>query len=194
MSRSSFQNCSPEHIVRKAVTIAKRPIVTTKFGPYSACIIDVIMRVMPDMPVLWVDTGFNTTQTYEFVEHVKKLYDLNLHVYKPKHHSFQSPPPLGTKAHKRFTQEVKLEPFQRALDELQPDVWFTNLRKGQTSHRDQLDVYNHTDDGMLKVCPFYHWTDEEIENYLFENDLPYEFSYYDPTKVLEHRECGIHLS
>ena len=47
-------------------------------------------------------------------------------------------------------------------------------------------------DGIIKVSPFYHWTDQELDNYLNRYELPNEFTYFDPTKVLENRECGLH--
>ena len=73
-----------------------------------------------------------------------------------------------------------------------PDVWFTNLRKGQTTFRNSIDIVSVSADGVLKVSPFYNWSDEQLDVYLKENNLPNEFKYYDPTKVLESRECGLH--
>jgi phosphoadenosine phosphosulfate reductase len=42
------------------------------------------------------------------------------------------------------------------------------------------------------VSPFYHWSDEKLDAYLEKHELPNEFKYFDPTKVLENRECGLH--
>jgi phosphoadenosine phosphosulfate reductase len=75
----------------------------------------------------------------------------------------------------------------------QPDVWFTNLRKGQTAFRDGLDIVSKSKDGILKVSPFYHWSDQDLDVYLTQQDLPNEFTYYDPTKVEDNRECGLHI-
>ncbi len=45
---------------------------------------------------------------------------------------------------------------------------------------------------MLKVSPFYHWSNSDLDTYLFERQLPNEFVYFDPTKVESNRECGLH--
>ena len=37
-----------------------------------------------------------------------------------------------------------------------------------------------------------HNTKEDLDKYLEENKLPNEFKYFDPTKALENRECGLH--
>jgi phosphoadenosine phosphosulfate reductase len=94
--------------------------------------------------------------------------------------------------HKEFTSQVKLEPFKRAMSVHQPDVWFTNLRKGQTAFRDSISIVSQGEDGVLKVSPFYNHSDEELDLYLKENKIPNEHKYFDPTKVLGNRECGLH--
>ena len=63
---------------------------------------------------------------------------------------------------------------------------------GQTTFRNSIDIVSVSADGVLKVSPFYNWSDEQLDVYLKENNLPNEFKYYDPTKVLESRECGLH--
>ena len=101
-------------------------------------------------------------------------------------------PQIDDPKHEIFTEQVKLEPFNRAMREHKPDVWFTNLRSGQTSFRNSIDIVSLSKNGVLKVSPFYHWSDEQLNAYLHQHNLPNEFTYFDPTKVLENRECGLH--
>ena len=101
-------------------------------------------------------------------------------------------PGIDNPRHGEFTEQVKLEPFRRAMAETKPDVWFTNLRKGQTAHRNTLNILSLSKDGVLKVSPFYHWSVGQLDMYLQERNLPNEHRYFDPTKVLENRECGLH--
>ena len=58
--------------------------------------------------------------------------------------------------------------------------------------RDTLNILSLSEAGVLKVSPFYHWNDTRLDAYLNERGLPNEHNYFDPTKVLENRECGIH--
>ena len=46
--------------------------------------------------------------------------------------------------------------------------------------------------GILKIAPFFYWTSEELNGYLKEFNLESEEKYYDPTKALANRECGLH--
>ena len=101
-------------------------------------------------------------------------------------------PEIDDPRHEVFTEQVKLEPFRRAMAEIQPDLWITNLRKGQTAFRDGLDIFNKTESGLLKISPFYNWTDKNLDAYMEKYKLVNEYDYFDPTKVDEKRECGLH--
>lgn len=188
---------TPLEICKWAVTYGKNPIVTTNFRPYEAAILFVCVNASPTIPVVWCDSGYNTPATYTHAETLIEKLKLNIHLYVPKqtvaHRAMTiGIPDIDDPNHIFFTEQVKLEPFKRAMSELQPDVWFTNLRKGQTAHRNTLDIVSQDKNGLLKVSPFYYYTDTELDVYLEENALPNEFDYFDPTKVLEHRECGLH--
>ncbi len=187
----------PEEIIAWALKRAQRPVLTTNFRPYEVAILHAVTDIDPGIPVIWCDTGYNTTQTYRHAEDLIDRLDLDIRLYTPRQTAAHREAVLGIPdiddpRHREFTEQVKLEPFRRAMRDFQPDVWFTNLRKGQTAHRDSLDILSLSQDGILKVSPFYHWSDAQLDVYLSNRGLPNEFRYYDPTKVLENRECGLH--
>jgi len=188
---------SPVEIAQWAVDNAANAVVTTNFRPYEAAILYAATQAKNDIPVIWCDTGYNTPNTYRHAEEVIDLLVLNVDLYVPKQTSAHRDvvlgiPQIDDPKHKVFTEQVKLEPFKRAMAVHKPDVWFTNLRKGQTAHRDNLDILSLGADGVLKVSPFYYYSDEQLDAYLAEHKLPNEHKYFDPTKVLENRECGLH--
>ncbi len=195
---TEFKSKSPKQIVSWAIDNAKNPLVTTNFRPYEVAILHLCTQVKPDLKVIWCDTGYNTPQTYRHAEELIKKLDLNIHLYVPKQTTAHRDvvlgiPSIDTPEHKIFTEQVKLEPFMRAMAHHKPDVWFTNLRKGQTAFRDSIDIFSYSKEGILKVSPFYNYSDAQLDAYLEKNNLPNEFKYYDPTKVLENRECGLHV-
>lgn len=189
---------TPEQIVEWALAKAENPIITTNFRPYESAILHLVAKQKPDITVLWVDSGYNTDATYKFANKLIKDLNLNVVTYIPKQTSahrdatFNGIPSVNNPLHAEFTEQVKLEPFKRALSELKPDVWFNAIRKDQTEFRQALDVLSQSKDGVLKVAPLFYKTDKDLDAYLEENDLPNEFDYFDPTKVEENRECGLH--
>ncbi len=188
---------SPAEIVAWAIIKAKNPVITTNFRPYEGAILHAVTNVKSSIDVIWCDTGYNTRNTYKHAEELIQLLDLNIDLYVPKQTSSHRDavmgiPQIDDPMHKVFTEQVKLEPFKRAMAVHQPDVWFTNLRKGQTAFRDSISVVSQGEDGILKVSPFYDYSDEQLDVYLEENKIPNEHKYFDPTKVLGNRECGLH--
>ena len=189
---------SADEIVRWALECSERPLVTTNFRPYEAVILHLVTRVKPDIQVLWVDSGYNTSATYRFAESLIERLNLNIITYIPQMSSARRNvlmggiPDVEDPQHEEFTRQVKLEPFQRALGELKPDLWFNAIRKDQTEFRQSLDVVSQSRDGVLKVAPLFHWSEADLEAYLERFALPNELDYFDPTKALETRECGLH--
>lgn len=196
---------SPLDIVKWALAHAKdRAVVSTNFRPYEAVVLHLATRVQPDIPVLWVDHGYNRPATYQHAEVLRTTLGLNIKAYVPRmtpahydavHGGAPEPTPENEKRIKAFSTAMKLEPFRRGMKELAPTVWITALRKVQNPNRAGLDIVS--DDrnfGALKVSPVFYWTDAEMEAYLKQHDLPNEWDYFDPAKADEKRECGLHAA
>ena len=192
---------SPLEIVRWAVACSDgRALVSTNFRPYEAVLLHLCAQAQPDIPVLWVDHGYNRPATYQHAEQLSKLLRLNLKAYLPKitaAHRDAMYGPIPTTADEeglqQFSALMKLEPFQRGMHELAPTVWITALRKVQNPNRAGLDIVSEDKNfGTLKVSPVLHWTDAQMESYLKQHNLPNEWDYFDPAKADEKRECGLH--
>jgi phosphoadenosine phosphosulfate reductase len=190
-------------IVRWAVAQAKgRAIVSTNFRPYEAVVLHLCVQVQPDIPVLWVDHGYNRPATYRHAEELKKLLQLNLKPYLPRltaaHRDavYGEIPSTDDEAGlKQFSAQMKLEPFQRGMKELAPTVWITALRQVQNPNRAGLDIVSEDKNfGALKVSPVFYCTDSDMEQYLKQHQLPNEWDYFDPAKADEKRECGLHAA
>ena len=192
-----YKEAKPSEVIKKAIALNKEAVVTTNFRPYEAAILHAVNAVETNIPVIWCDTGYNTPQTYKHANQVIDDLQLNVFLYVPKQTSahrnvVMGIPSVDAPEHALFTEQVKLEPFKRAMSEHKPKVWFTNLRQGQTAFRNSIGIFSLSKDGILKVSPFYYWSDEKLDTYLEKNNLPNEFKYFDPTKALENRECGLH--
>jgi phosphoadenosine phosphosulfate reductase len=187
-------------LVEWAVGLNQSAIITTNFRPFEAVILHLVTRANPKVPVVWMDNGYNTDATYRFADEVTKLLKLNLHMYLPLRSRAHreaiegSTPAVGDPRHAAFTQEVKLEPFTRALVETAPKVWFTALRATDTSVRAQMEPVSVNPDGLIKVAPLLHWSSKDLHAYCTANGLPNNFDYVDPTKGEDNRECGLHVA
>lgn len=197
-ANAELENKSPQEIIAWALANSEKPLVTTNFRPYEAVILHMATQINPEIKVLWVDSGYNTSATYRFAEKVIQDLNLNIETYIPQMTSarrnvlMKGIPEVDDPLHEEFTFQVKLEPFQRALSELKPDLWLNAIRKDQTEFRQSMDIVSSSKDGIIKVAPLYNWSEENMKNYLAEYNLPNEDDYFDPTKAIETRECGLH--
>jgi phosphoadenosine phosphosulfate reductase len=202
-ANAELRNKSPLEIVKWAVAQANgRAIVSTNFRPYEAVVLHLATQAQADIPVLWVDHGYNRPATYQHAEQLKKLLKLNLKPFLPKisvaHRDAiygEIPSTDDEAALKEFSAVMKLEPFQRGMKELAPTVWITALRKVQNPNRAELDIVSEDKNfGALKISPVFYWSDADMENYLKHHNLPNEWDYFDPAKADDKRECGLHAS
>ena len=177
-----------------ALADAERPIVSTKFGPDSAVFLHLVTHHAPDIPVVRVETGYDTRATLRFVDELHARLGLNLHVFRPRGHTFRVPPELDDPDHAAFVEEVKLAPFREALQTLDADVWLSSIRRYQSAHRRGTTTFRTLDSGVMKVSPMLGWTPETLARYAREHDLPRGPEVYDPTKGEPFRECGLHTA
>lgn len=197
-ANEQLEGKGPLEIIRWAIENSENPLVTTNFRPYEAVILHMAAQVKPDIKVLWVDSGYNTSATYRFAEKVIQDLNLNIVTYIPQMTSarrnvlMKGIPDIDDPLHDEFTRQVKLEPFQRALSELKPDLWLNAIRKDQTEFRQSMNIVSASKDGIIKVAPLYNLTEADLDAYLAEHNLPNENDYFDPTKAVETRECGLH--
>lgn len=199
-TNEELRHQSPEDIMRWALTLGGRAMTTTSFSPNSAAMLYLVHRVDPRIPVLWVDSGYNVPDAYRVAEEIIERLDLNMHIYIPEMTAERRNALMGgiphpaedPDLHREFTRQVKLEPFQRALDELNPDIWLTGIRASETAFRRTLDIVTWDDRGLLRVAPFFHWSEDEVDAYRRKHDLPTCSHYFDPTKIAADAECGLH--
>ena len=202
-ANAELRNKSPFEIVKWAIAQAKgRVIVSTNFRPYEAVVLHLCVQAQPDIPVLWVDHGYNRPATYKHAEDLRKLLKLNLKPFLPKitaaHRDaiYGEIPSTDDEAGlKQFSALMKIEPFQRGMKELAPMVWITALRKVQNPNRAELDIVSEDRNfGALKISPVFYWSDMDMDNYLRQHSLPNEWDYFDPAKADDKRECGLHAN
>ncbi|MEM9255678.1 MAG: phosphoadenosine phosphosulfate reductase family protein [Pseudomonadota bacterium] len=198
---AQLKDASAKQIIEWALSQGRRTIATTSMGRNAAVMLNLVQQVDQTVPTVWVDTGYNLRDTYVVAERLIKDLALNIHVYTPQMTSERRNAIMGgiptideEALHTEFTRQVKLEPFERALAEWRPEIWLTGIRQYETDHRQSLDIVSEDGRGIIKVAPIFYWSDEQVEAYMAEQSLPTCKHYFDPTKVHDGRECGLHTA
>jgi len=195
---NQLEDATAQDIVNWALSIKGKTIVTTNFGPQEAVLLHMVSQLAPDTEVLWIDSGYNKVETYKFADNLTKKLGLNLTVYTPlvtaarRNAVMNGIPLIDEHSHGEFSDQFKLEPFKRAMNEINPDVWLTAVRREQTLVRQEMDIVSLGPNEVIKVSPLLDWTINDMKTYLNKYGLPDETFYFDPTKVESGRECGLH--
>jgi len=180
------------YCIRLIMETSSRPIVSSKFGADATVFLHLITQELPDIPVIWVDSGLNTPATLNFVEETKSDLSLNLNVYQPMPISVSTVADEKSSDANDLVSRMKIEPFKRAFNDHQPDVWFSSLRRYQTEHRASKTVYEQATPTLVKAYPILEWSQEFVERYKEENNLASGPQAFDTTKLSSHAECGLH--
>ncbi len=155
-----------------------RIVLSSSFGAQAAVSLHMVIRQCADIPVVLIDTGYLFPETYQFIDALTERLALNLKVYRPelspawleaRHGKLWEQGLEGIELYNRIT---KVEPMQRALEELQAQSWIAGLRRQQSSTRQNLEVLALRNQ-RVKVHPLIDWTDRDVFRYLKEYDLPY---------------------
>lgn len=193
---------SPTDIIRWALSLGEPVMASTSFSQNAAVMLHLVTQVDADIPVVWIDSGYNVPDTYRVAERLIKDLKPNMRIFIPEMTAERRNALMGGIPHpddtpelfQEFIRQVKLEPFQRALEALQSKVWITGIRKEETDFRKGLDILSWDARGLLKVAPVFHWTAADMQRYMDEHQLPSCKHYFDPTKIAENAECGLHTA
>lgn len=194
--------------------------LSSSFGAQSAVSLHMVTAQAPQVPVIVVDTGYLFPETYRFIDELGDRLKLNLKVYRPQigvawmEAKFGRLWEQGLEGIERYNRMRKVEPMQRALNELGVRTWIAGLRRSQSGSRANLDFLQ-IKDGRWKLHPLADWSDREVWQYLQAHDLPYHPLWHDgyvsigdihTTRRLEpgmreedtrffglKRECGLHF-
>jgi phosphoadenosine phosphosulfate reductase len=169
---------APERISWAVKEYGSSLVLSTSFGAQSAVMLHLATQAVPDIPVVFVDTGYLFPETYRFADELTARLKVNLRVYR----AAESPAWIearhgrlweqGADGLARYNQIVKVAPMQRALSELGARAWLAGLRRVQSSTREHLSVVS-AQDGRTKVLPILDWTDRDVYAYLTQHGLPY---------------------
>lgn len=174
-----LEKLSAQERVRWALAyLPPRAILTSSFGAQSAVMLHLVTGIAPDIPVVLIDTGYLFAETYAFVERLQRKLDLNLKVYRAElsapwqESRYGKLWEQGVEGIQRYNHINKVEPMQRALDELSAGTWFSGLRRQQSRSRRELSVLQRHGE-ITKLHPLADWTDRDIHAYLKDHGLPY---------------------
>lgn len=167
-----------EPLLRSMITneFKSKIALISSFGADSALLIQMVAKVDPSTPVLFLDTGKHFKETIEYVEELETLFGLtNLHRLQPREDLLQSIDPEGNLWQSQVNRCCwmrKVEPLNRLLASGKFEAVITGRKRYQTQARNDIDNVELFDDGVFRVNPLCTWTKHDIRAEFEKRELP----------------------
>ena len=155
-----------------------RACITCSFQAEDIIVLNLLRKHAPQIPVLFLETGYHFAETYEFRDQIAREWNLNLVNVAPQLSVSEQESQLGILYRDdpaRCCQLRKVEPLFAALEPF--DLWFTGLRREQSPTRKKLrKAEEHrlpSGKTILKVSPLADWTWANVWEYTGAHRLNY---------------------
>ncbi len=154
-----------------------RLVMSSSFGLQAAVMLHLVRQHAPEIPIVWLDTGYLFPETYQYAEQLIEQLDLDVKVYQPKYSAARQEALFGKlweqgdEGNTRYSLINKVEPMNRALTDLSGDIWISGLRRSHSSTRADRS-FAEQQKRTLKVYPILDWADAQVAAYFYDNKLP----------------------
>jgi phosphoadenosine phosphosulfate reductase len=181
--QTELQNKNPRVILKKALELFDN-IAVSFSGAEDVVLIDMAVKIRPDIQVFSLDTGRLHPETYRFIEQVRKHYGIAIDVLSPDRELLENL--VKTKGLFSFYEDGhheccgirKVEPLKRKLAHL--DAWITGQRKDQSLDTRQnipevqIDTaFSTPDHQLVKFNPLLNWTSAQVWDYIEAYQVPF---------------------
>jgi len=157
-----------------------RIALASSFGAEDVVLIDMLVKINPEVKIFTIDTGRLHQETYSLMDEIREHYGIKIHVFFPDKEEVERMVRehglnlfyKSVELRKLCCQVRKVEPLKRALKDL--DAWITGLRREQSPTRSLIKkveydrIYE-----KVKINPLADWTHEDVWNYIKEKKVPY---------------------
>jgi phosphoadenosine phosphosulfate reductase len=176
-----LKHATAEDTLRWALTsFGDRIAIASSFGAEDVVLIDMAVRIDPEVKIFTLDTGRLHQETYDVMDKIRERYNINIEVCFPDKNKVQemvkkhglNPFYESTDLRKLCCRIRKIEPLLEKLKDL--DAWICGLRQEQAVTRFEIKkVENDHLNNIIKINPLEDWTEEDVWEYIRKNDVPY---------------------
>jgi phosphoadenosine phosphosulfate reductase len=179
--KDQLKGLTMEDQLRKLVLLFPGKVIfTTSLGVEDQVITHKVFTNDIDIRVITLDTGRLFRETYDVLSKTVIKYKKRIEVFFPGYEAVEKM--VTEKGPYSFYNSVedrkeccsvrKLVPLDRALTGMK--VWISGIRSGQSSDRSQLSWLEYDEPKkMFKFYPLFYWSLEDVEDFIKENNLPY---------------------
>lgn len=148
-----------------------RVLVTSSFGTTSVMLLHLVHQIKPDHPVYFIDTGYHFQQTHDFIDELRRKWDLNVVYANPKRdeQNWTRKQRLWTKDPDLCCSINKVNPLAHL--KRNHDVWVSGMLGGTTKLREEMPIFKEDGD-IIRFYPFIDKSEADVAVYKRIHRLP----------------------
>lgn len=171
-----FEKAEPQDILRWAITSHPGKVaLSSSFGGHSAALIHMAIQIEPNLPILFLNTGFLFMETLEFAAGLTRRFHLNVREFKASREQIEETRRnLEIRARQggaKCCDDAKIDLMKRSLEGF--SCWIAGLRRSQGSGRKDIKIVEEYESGLIKVHPLANWSDRDLYAYMKRHNLPF---------------------
>jgi len=180
-ARADLESLSPEKRLEWAFNqFGSHLAITTSFGMQSAVLLHMLhmLQAGNTIKVIWVDTGYLPSETYQYADMLSKKLNLNITVAQSQISPARMEALFGKLWENNSVKDLetyhnirKVQPLEDALKAHEIHCWASGVRKSQTDNRGSMSVLEPIR-SRLSLRPILEWSQKEIFYYMQKNNLP----------------------
>jgi phosphoadenosine phosphosulfate reductase len=176
-----LEHAEPQEIVRWAcATFGARLAMTSSFGADALCMIHLAASVLPQIPILFINTGYLFPETLAFLEEMRQKYQLNVLEFHTRNDPVVwlsvngEPDPHGRRNVPACCGANKNPVMDRAMATLRPAAFLRGVRAGQTAERAGMKIVEWMERYQAwAISPILNWSTQQVFEYMRRHDLPH---------------------
>lgn len=149
--------------------------VTTAFGYSGVAMIDMVRKVIPDLKLFFIDTGFHFKETIDISYQLEDFWGVEVVRVKPTLSKEKVIELIGDEPYLKNPDLCchynKVEPLLTFIHKYK--VWMSGIRRDQSNTRAAIQPIELDGRGVIKVSPIYNWSREDTWKYIKDNNIPY---------------------
>ncbi|KAK1242660.1 hypothetical protein MKX08_005472 [Trichoderma sp. CBMAI-0020] len=182
-----MESMHPMDILRFCRIMFPNLYQSTAFGLTGLATMDMLSKIQKENPesrtvdLIFLDTLYHFKETYDLVDRVRERYpNVPIHIFKPD--GMESAEQLEETYGEKFYHNagdmydfiVKVEPLQRAYDELKVAAVLNGRRRSQGAARGSIPIIEIDEErNIVKINPLAAWSFAQVNQYIKENNVPY---------------------
>ncbi len=174
-TNQQLEAMSPHEIIAWAIeTYGNAIAMSSSFQTQSVPLLHIVSQAAPQLPIIFLDTGYHFPETIAFRDQLAEKFNLNIKIMRAAMPRAEFASRYGNELYRHDPDLCcyinKVEPMERAMEGLQ--AWISGIRRDQSTARANTRIVETTPQALTRIHPMATWSRDDVTRYIKTHQLP----------------------